>query len=213
MTTGSFKHISFLILVLVASQGIASDLVTDMLQDTREQWHSPTPERWSLAPGLITGSTALFDGAKQDPEASVFLVSKRAFGGDLQVDIDVSFEKGRYLGVYLNFGPDTQSGIWMGTGHALGKDSAVNEIERGYIKTVENGFWVVRATGELQIDGEETVHLRFARRGDQYSLYRNSQLIATYLKAGGYPAGPLQIRLTNAAATINRFEVKSEWVE
>lgn len=213
MTTRAFKHILFLVLASCSLPGNADSVVTDMLQNPGIRWQTQTPDRWTLEHGAISGSTKVFDGAKEDPESSTFLVSNQTFGGDLHVDIDVSFSQGRYVGVYLDFGQESQSGIWMATGHALAASSASNEVERGYIKTVDNGFWVVRANGELQIDGEEKVHLGFARRGDQYSLYRNSRLIATYFKAGGYPAGPLQIRLTNAAATISRFVVRSEWVE
>ena len=187
--------------------------MTDLLSDPADQWVTQTPARWQLAPGRIQGSTPVLDGAKQDPAASIFLVSKQVFGGDLQLDIDVSFAAGRYLGVYLDFGQATQSGMWMGTGHALPADSPPNGIERGYIKTVDNSVWIVRATGELLLEADEVLQLRFERSGDQYSMYRDGLLVATYRKVGGYPAGPLQIRLTNAAAVIHRFEVRSEWIE
>jgi hypothetical protein len=98
----------------------------------------------------------------------------------------------------------------MGTGHALPVDAPTNEIERGYIKTVENGFWVVRATGELVIGDSGRVRLRFERTGDNYSLWREGRMIATYHKPGGYPAGPLQIRLTNARASFHTLAISAE---
>ena len=54
--------------------------------------------------------------------------------------MDVTFDVGRYLGVYIDFSQDTQTGIWMATGHALAADAADNEVERAYIKTVENSL-------------------------------------------------------------------------
>ena len=37
--------------------------------------------------------------------------------------------------------------------------------------------------------------------------------IVTYHKAGGCPAGPLQIRLTNSSARIHRLSVESDWIQ
>ncbi|MFT5500671.1 MAG: hypothetical protein ACI88G_000804, partial [Woeseiaceae bacterium] len=173
--------------------------------------HTSDPALWSLADGSVSGHSKLFDGDKTDPAASTFLVSNKVFGGDIAVTMNVSFQKGRYIGVYLDFGQESQSGIWMATGHALPADAADNEIERGYVKTVENGFWIVRASGELVINGDEIVHLRFDRRDDDYSLYQDDRLIATYRKPGGYPAGRLQIRLTNASVRIHELRVESDW--
>ncbi|MDH4073059.1 MAG: hypothetical protein OEV41_08145, partial [Gammaproteobacteria bacterium] len=103
----------------------------------------------------------------------------------------------------------TQSGMWLATGHALPADALDNEVERGYVKTVDNGVWIVRATGELVIERGKQVRLGFSRRGDDYSLWNDGKLIAVYRKDGGYPAGPLQIRLTNAAVRIHGLQVRT----
>ena len=208
----SFKHILCVAILFVPVAASAGRITTDLLDDAADDWHMPDPERWHWTHGVLVGSSRILDGDKTDPEASTFLVSKRIFGGNLSVTLDVSFQRGRYIGVYLDFGQESQSGIWMASGHALAEDAPANEVERGYIKTVENGFWVVRANGELVIEGDEVVRLRFARQGDDYSLYQDGRLIATYRKPGGYPPGPIQIRLTNAHATIQRLEVESDWV-
>jgi hypothetical protein len=205
-----FKHIFCLAILLVPVFASAERLTTDLLDNAAEDWQTPDLENWHWTHGVLVGSSKILDGAKTDPEASTFLVSKRVFGGNVSVALDVSFQAGRYLGVYLDFDQASQTGIWMATGHALDDDAPDNEVERGYIKTVENGFWVVRANGELVVDGDEVVRLRFARQGDDYSLYQDGRLIATYHKPGGYPAGPVQIRLTNAQASILRLEVESD---
>ena len=57
------------------------------------------------------------------------------------------------------------------------------------------------------------MRLRFQRLNDDYSLYQDDRLIATYRKPGGYSAGPLQIRLTNAQVRIHRREVASDWIK
>ena len=77
------------------------------------------------------------------------------------------------------------------TGHALAATAADNEVERAYIKTVEESFWIVRATGELSVDPGSLLRLRFVRQGDVYSIWNDETLIVTYYRAGGYPAGPL----------------------
>ena len=183
-----------------------------MLADGR-MWQSSDPSAWKLSGSQISGATQIFDGAITDPDATTFIVSKHVFGGDIVVSMDVTFDVGRYLGVYLDFSRDTQTGIWMATGHALAANAPDNEVERAYIKTVENSFWIVRATGELVVESGATLRLRFVRKGDQYSIWNNETLIVTYHKAGGYPAGPLQIRLTNASARIHRLEVESDWID
>lgn len=208
-----FKHICGFALILTAFAAHAESVTTDLLLDPQIQWRTDDSEQWLLEPGLIRGKTRVLDGEKTDPEASSFLVSSQVFGGDISVSLDVSFAAGRYLGVYLDFGQQSQSGIWMATGHALADDAPANEVERAYIKTVDDGFWIVRANGELIISGDERIALRFVRSGDDYRLFQDSQLIATYRKEGGYPPGPLQIRLTNAEATIHRLEVESAWMK
>jgi hypothetical protein len=211
--TQSFKHIfgsCFLLVAIVAgSNAIANRSKVDLLEAGKQAWAS-VDAGWTIDNGEIAGATRIMNGAITDPAASTFLVSKAIFGGDIVVSMDVTFETGRYLGVYLDFGQDTQTGIWMATGHALAEDAAANEVERAYIKTVEDSFWIVRATGELPVQPGVPLHLRFARKGDYYSIFDGDTLVVTYRKPGGYPAGPLQIRLTNASARIHRLEVESD---
>jgi len=211
-----FKHISksgiLLAIVLAGAPAITHGSVTDLLAPGKDAWIAPD-STWSFANDEIKGATRIFDGAKTDPAASTFLVSEESFGGDIVVSMDVTFDEGRYLGVYLDFGQESQTGIWMATGHALAADAADNEVERAYIKTVEDSFWIVRATGELLVIPGTMLHLRFVRNGDVYSIWKDETLVVTYHKAGGYPAGPLQIRLTNASARIHRLEVESDWVD
>jgi len=202
-----FKHkLAGMLLLLLSGTVFAQ--ATDLLAGGADNWQSFDASRWRFADGELHGSTAVFDGEKTDPRASAFLVSSETFSGNFLVSLDVTFDKGRYLGVYLDYDPETQTGIWIGTGHALPADAPANEVERGYIKTIDNGTWVVRATGQLDIEHGQRVKLGFSRRGEDYSLWHDGRLIATYHKAGGYPPGHIQFRLTNAAVRIHRIEVR-----
>ena len=212
----TFKHIFktsyFLAAILAALPAFAGDSRVDLMDGSSSNW-LPADASWVFENGEIAGASSIMDGAITDPAATAFLVSRKRFGGDIVVSMDVTFETGRYLGVYVDFGQDTQTGIWMATGHPLAADAADNEVERAYIKTVENSFWIVRATGELVVKSGEILRLRFVRKGDDYSIWSDEILIVTYHKAGGYPAGPLQIRLTNASVRVHRLEVESDWVD
>ena len=207
--TYAFKHRSILLLLVAMAPLTASGQSINLLAGGADNWQSFDESRWRFVGGELHGSSMSFDGDKTDPEASAFLVSREKIEGDYMVAIEATFDQGRYLGVYLDFGQDTQSGIWIATGHALPADAPGNEVERGYIKTVENGFWIVRATGELLITNGRRVRLGFSRREDEYRLWNDGKLVATYRKEGGYPAGPLQLRLTNAAVRIHRLEVRT----
>ena len=196
--------------ILPGSAVAAGHAKVDLLNEGARAWKSVNAG-WKFANGVLTGASSIFDGAITDPAASTFLVSKAVFGGDIAVSMDLSFEQGRYLGVYLDFDQETQTGIWMATGHPLAEGAAGNEVERAYIKTVEESSWIVRATGELVVKPHMPLHLRFERKGDYYSIYSNGTLIVTYCKPGGYPAGPLQIRLTNASVRIRSLLIESDW--
>ncbi len=205
----AFKHITIALLLAMLASSQAFGQATDLLAGGAANWQAFDDDRWSFVNGELHGSTAKFDGDKTDPESSTFLVSKETFSGDYIVSIELTFDQGRYLGVYLDFGQESQSGIWMASGHALDADAPDNEVERSYIKTVENGFWIVRATGELVVQKGKRIKLGFSRRGDAYSLWNDGKLIAVYRKQGGYPAGPLQLRLTNSAVRIHDLQVKT----
>jgi hypothetical protein len=211
----SLVFVALVTLVAAQESTGASASVVDLLHAGADAWRSPDASRWSFVDGEIRGSTPLLDGAKTSPESSSFLISKRTFGGDVVVSIEVTFETGRYLGVYLDFGQDSQSGIWMATGHPLPDDPAKRhlEVETAYIKTVDASHWIVRTQGELLIEPGQLMRLRFVKKDDDYSVWNDGRLIVTYHKAGGYPPGPLQVRLTNARAIIHRLEVQSDWTK
>lgn len=217
MTSKNRLKLSLLaLLVTAAGQGAAPAAVkaVDLLEAGADSWRAPDPSRWTFAEGSeLRGSTPELNGAKTSPEASSFLVSKQTFGGDIVVSIDITFETGRYLGVYLDFDQKTQSGIWMATGHPLPEDPKERylEVETAYIKTVEASDWTVRTQGELEIEPGTLMRLRFVKKAEDYSVWHDGRLIITYRKAGGYPPGPLQLRLTNARARIHRLEVQSDW--
>jgi hypothetical protein len=190
-----------------------AEVSADLLANGGVDWRLTDDDQWAFSNGELTGTTKVFDGQKTDPDASTFLVSKATFGGDITVSMAVSFEVGRYLGVYIDFGQETQTGIWMATGHVLSADAADNEVERAYIKTVEDSFWIVRANAELNIKAGEVLMLRFERKDDDYSVWNDDRLIATYHRPGGYPAGPLQLRLVNAKVRIHQLQVRSDWMK
>ncbi|MDH5345555.1 MAG: hypothetical protein OEW59_07305, partial [Gammaproteobacteria bacterium] len=97
----AFKHIMAGALLWPA---LASGQAIDLLAGGEDAWESFDQERWEFVNGELRGSTAVLDGDKTDPAASTFLVSKRTFSGDYIVSLDVTFDAGRYLGVYLDFG-------------------------------------------------------------------------------------------------------------
>ena len=205
----TFKLLACLGSLVLAGCGEPAAPTVDLLACGAECWTVPEADQsnWTIAQGAISGTTRVLDGAKSDPDASIFAVSRQVFGGDLAVDMEVTFTAGRYLGVYLDFDQATQTGIWMATGHALADDAPDNEVERAYVKTVDDSVWVVRATGELVVERGVPVRLRFTRTGDYYAVWNDDVLIATYRKPGGYPAGPLQLRLVNASAFIGKLTV------
>lgn len=205
----TFKHNSMALLLAILVSAPAAGETFDLLVDSAKTWQSFDTNRWRFVNGELLGSTAKLDGEITDPEASTFLVSNGTYSDDFIVSIDLTFEQGRYLGVYVDFGQDSQTGIWMASGHALDPDAPDNEVERGYIKTVEKGFWIVRATGELVIEKGRRIKLGFSRRDDTYSLWNDGKLIAVYQKNGGYPAGPLQLRLTNSVVRIHQLQVRT----
>lgn len=181
----------------------------DLLADGAEGWEETAIGEWAFVDGELTGTTGIFDGEKTDPAASAFLVSTRVIEGDYALHMEVTFTRGRYLGVYLDFSQATQMGIWMATGHPLADDAPDNEVARGYIKTVAAGDWVVRATGQIDVDPGERLKLRFTRNGADYGLWQDDRLIATYRATESYAAGPLQLRLVNAAARIHAIVIES----
>jgi len=207
--TSSFKHRLALLLCLLLGPIAVSGQTVDLLSGGADAWVDFEESGWQFESGELRGSSAIFDGEKTDPAASTFLVSERKFEGDYILSMEVTFEQGRYLGVYLDFDPASRSGMWLATGHALAEDAAENEVERGYVKTVDDGFWVVRATGELPIRQGERVRLGFSKRGDDYTLWNDGKLIAVYRREGGYADGKIQLRLTNAAVRIHKLEVRT----
>jgi hypothetical protein len=166
--TFTFKHKSTLLLLMFLAPLAASGQTIDLLAQGADSWEPFDEARWKFVDGELHGSTAIFDGDKTDPDASTFIIAREKLEGEYLVSLDVSFDEGRYLGVYLDYGQKTQTGIWIASGHALPADAPDNEIERGYIKTVENGFWIVRATGDLAIAKGERIKLGFSRRGDEF---------------------------------------------
>lgn len=204
----AFKHKLLVLLSALTVTSGASGQSTDLLSAGADGWRAFDKSRWQFKGGELHGSTSVLDGDKTDADASAFIVSKQAFDGDYMLSMELTFDAGRYIGVYLDFSDDTQSGIWMATGHALPADAPANEVERGYIKTVDGGNWVVRATGELGIERGRRVKLGFSRLDGEYRLWNDGRLIAT-CKKSGYAPGPIQLRLTNSAVRIHRLEVRT----
>ena len=205
-------------LVLLAGTGVVALIGTgshasaetslDLLAPA--EWLLDDAAGWRLDGDVLYGRTRLFDGEKTDPEASVFLESQRVVGGDKRIDVEVTFDAGRYLGVYVDYDPETGSGIWMATGHALPADEQEHYVASAYIKTVERGHWVVRATGQLDVIPGASLSLAFTRDGDDYRVWQGDRLVTTYRKPGGYPPGKLQLRLVNAEARISRLSLRAD---
>lgn len=207
--TPAFKHRLSTILICLLLPFAATGQSIDLLAAGTDAWQQFDASRWNVSDGELAGATSIFDGDKTDPAASTFLLSERSFDGNYIVSMEVTFERGRYLGVYLDYDPESRSGMWLATGHALAPDAPDNEVERAYVKTIDEGFWIVRANGELPISAGERIRLGFMKRGDDYGVWNDGRLIATYRKEGGYPGDRIQLRLTNAQVRIHKLEVRT----
>lgn len=184
----------------------------DLTDSGTSEWLPADATRWRFEGGSILGRTPKLDGAKTDPAASAFLESRRVFSGDKSVEVELEFEEGRYFGIYFDYDPATESGIWMATGHFLPDEQKVHNVESAYIKTVDGGHWIVRATGELDVPAAAPLTVRFEREGDDYRVWQGDRLVVTYRKPGGYPPGKLRLRLVNASARIDRLQVSADTI-
>lgn len=203
-----FKHTSVTaLLLLLATTSLRAEGI-DLLADGANGWEPSDAGEWTFESGELTGRSQIFDGEKTDPAASAFIVSKEIVGGDYALHMEVTFSRGRYIGVYLDFSQSTQTGIWMATGHPVADDAPDNEVPRGYVKTVSNGDWIVRSTGQIDSDPDERLHLTFTRHGMDYGLWQDDRLIATYRATERYLAGPVQLRLVNASARIHKLVIE-----
>ena len=186
---------------------------TDLLAGGKESWTSPDWNRWEFQTGTLIGETVKFpEIATSDPDAAAYLLTKSVFGGDLELSMEIIFERSRYLGVYLDYDPETDTGMWLATGHPIPENAAGTEVEMAYIKTVDDGDWIVRARGELNIEPGEILRLRWVKSGPDYSIWQDDRMIATYRPDRRYDAGPVMLRLMSAVAEIQRLEMRSDEV-
>lgn len=187
---------------------------TDLLADGKAAWTSPDWSRWQFHEGDITGETLKFpEVATGDPDAAAYLLSRQTFDGDLELSMEIVFERSRYIGVYLDYDPATDTGMWLATGHPLPSDEAAEtQVETAYIKTVDNGHWVVRARGELRISPDEVLRLRWVKSGPDYSIWQGDRLVVAYRPERRYESGPVMLRLMSAVARIRRLEMRSDLV-
>lgn len=190
------------------------ELKTDLLAGSKDAWTSPDWTRWQFHEGTLTGETLKFpEVATADPEAAAYLLTRQEFGGDLELSMDIVFERSRYIGVYLDYDPETDTGMWLATGHPLPSDGArETQVETAYIKTVDNGDWIVRARGELKVSPGEVLRLRWVRSGPDYSIWQDDRLVVAYRPERRYEPGPVMLRLMSAVARIQRLEMRSDRV-
>lgn len=192
---------------------VQPEVSTDLLADGKDNWTSPDWSRWELRDGTLIGATVEFpEIATSDPNAAAYLLTRNEFGGNLELSMEITFERSRYLGVYLDYDAESDTGMWLATGHPLPEDAADTEVEMAYIKTVDEGDWTVRARGELNIAPGEVLNLRWIKSGPDYSIWQDHRLIATYRPERSYDAGPVMLRLMSAVAEIDRLEMRSDWV-
>ena len=127
--------------------------------------------------------------------------------------MDIVFERSRYIGVYVDYDPDTDTGMWLATGHPLLSDEASEtQVETAYIKTVDNGDWIVRARGELKVSPGEMLRLRWVKSGADYSIWQDDRLVVAYRPDRRYEPGQVMLRLMSAVARIQRLEMRSDRV-
>ena len=195
-------------------QPLHPELATDLLAGGKDAWTSPDWSRWQFREGAVTGETLKFpEVATGDPEAAAYLLSGQTFDGDLELSMDIAFERSRYIGVYLDYDPETDTGMWLATGHPIPAENAgETQVETAYIKTVDNGHWIVRARGELNISPGEILRLRWVKSGPDYSIWQDDRLVVAYRPERRYEPGPVMLRLMSAVAEIRRLEMRSDGV-
>ena len=206
-------------LAITSTPGYTGDassdaLITDLLTETA--WQSPDPTRWEFGEHSLNGRTFTFpEVATREADATANLVSERQFGGQqLSLVTDMMFERSRYLGVYLDYDPETDTGIWMATGHPLAaEESDAGKVPMAYIKTIDDGDWTVRATGELLIKPGQELRLRWIRDGADYQVWQDERLVASYRPRRNYGPGHVRLRLMSAIIEIDRLEMTSEYVK
>ena len=180
-----------------------------------DAWIHPDSVRWTFQEAALGGRTITFPGIPTDDvRANSFLLSNAVFGGDLVLSMDVTFEQSRYLGVYLDYDPLTDTGMWLATGHPLPEEGSGGPgVEMAYIKTVDNGNWTVRATGQLVVVPGEELRLRWVKSGSDYSIWQDDRLIVAYRPERTYEPGRIQFRLMSAVMEIDRLDMAADWIE
>lgn len=181
----------------------------------QDAWVDPDSVRWTFQDDRLGGMTLTFPEIPTDDiRANSFLLSNAVFGGDLVLSMDIVFEQSRYLGVYLDYDPLTDTGMWLATGHPLPEGASGDpRVEMAYIKTVDNGNWTVRATGQLVVAPGEELRLRWVKSGNDYSIWQDDRLVVGYRPERTYEPGRIQFRLMSAVMEIDRLEMAADWIE
>lgn len=170
-------------------------------------WSEPkqpegTYKSWRVeggANGAVIGETEPWP--HKHPRANSFLLSSESYSGDVLVEIQASFLRGRYLGCYLCYDPQTDSGYWLSTGHGVG-----NYPNQAYIKIVRNGDWKTMARAPLEIEPGKTYRLGYRRRGNELAVLVAGQPVVTW-RDDTFNSGKVQLRLHNTKVEITDLKV------
>jgi hypothetical protein len=166
------------------------------------RWHEPKQPSGKFKSFRREGSTVVGETETWPHlhrRANAYLLSDAEYEGDIAVSLRLKFLRGRYLGCYLCYDPDSDTGYWLATGHAVGENP--NEA---YIKIVRNGKWEVVASSPLAIEADVEYRLCFQRTGAELAILVNGKSIVSS-HAPEFPSGHVQLRLHNTK--IELFEV------
>lgn len=168
------------------------------------QWSEPKQaegkfKSWRVEGDVVVGETEPWP--HKHPRANSFLLSENAFHGDVEVQLAVEFERGRYLGCYLCYDPKTDSGYWLSTGHAVG-----NYPNQAYIKIVRNGDWQTMAHGSLEIRPGQKYQLSFRRTGQELAVLVGGEPVVTW-SDDTFHKGHVQLRLHNTKVKVHKLSV------
>ncbi|QDU62761.1 hypothetical protein Pan216_36310 [Planctomycetes bacterium Pan216] len=167
---------------------------------TEPKFPSGTYKSWRPDGDLIIGETEGWP--HKHPRANSYLVYDEEVNGDVDVTMRVVFERGRYLGCYLCFDPETSTGYWLSTGHAVGKNP-----NKAYIKKFFGPReFPVQERGPLEINPGQEYTITFRRRGDALAVIVDGKTIVSW-EDGAYRRGQVRLRLHNTKLEILSLEV------
>ena len=166
----------------------------------------PSFKSWRQEPdGTFVGECQ--NWPHKDRRADAYLRSAAGYAGDLTVELDAVFQRGRYLGCYLLYDPVFGNGYWLSTGHAVGEHP-----DEAYIKVVEDDKWTTLARAKVPLEPGKSHHLAYRRQGDSLTVLIDGVPVVT-ARDSRFSTGKVQLRLHNTTVAIKNLTVTGTLAE